>query len=329
MRPDASPAQSGAAPTAVPPPRARVDLVLALAVAAVSSAAILISFARQQGVPALSIAALRVALASAVVVPVAVLRCGREIRALAPRDLGLAALSGLFLALHFGFWTTSLDSTSVMSSVVFVSTNPLFVALASALLFRERLGPWTLAGIGVAVAGGVAVGLLDAAQSGTSSARGDLLALLGAVSATAYLLVGRRVRSRMSLPLYVGIVYLVAAACLLAVVGFTGTPLALSRPRGMLWVAALALGPQLLGHTSYNYALKYVSATLVTVTLLAEPVGATILAIPLLGQVPTWPAAAGGVLILAGIFAAARGEARAAASARAGEGSGSRPGERK
>jgi len=329
MRSDPSTAQSGAGPAAVPPPRARVGLALALGVAAVSCAAILITFARQQGVPALSIAALRLALASVVVVPVALLRCRREIRGLSPRDLGLAALSGLFLALHFGFWTTSLDSTSVMSSVVFVSTNPLFVALASALLFRERLSPSTLAGIGIAVAGGAVVGFLDAAQSGTASARGDLLALLGAVSASAYLLVGRRVRSRMSLPLYVGIVYLVAAACLLLAVGITGTPLEISRPRGMLWVAALALGPQLLGHTSYNYALRYVSATLVTVTLLAEPVGATILAIPLLGQVPTWPSAAGGVLILAGIFVAARGEARVGERTGSGEGGWRRPRETK
>ena len=119
----------------------------------------------------------------------------------------------------------------------------------------------------------------------------------------------------MSLPLYVGIVYLVAAGFLLLAVGISGTPLELSRPRGMLWVAALALGPQLLGHTSYNYALKYVSATLVTVTLLAEPIGATVLAALLLGQVPGWLQASGGVLILAGIFVAARAEGRAQAAA--------------
>ena len=115
----------------------------------------------------------------------------------------------------------------------------------------------------------------------------------------------------MSLPLYVGIVYPVAAVALLAAVAVTGTPLALGRPQGMLWVAILAAGPQLVGHTSYNYALRYVSATLVTVTLLAEPVGATLLAIPVLGQVPTWPRVAGGALILVGIFLAARAEGRA------------------
>jgi drug/metabolite transporter (DMT)-like permease len=299
------------APGTPVPSRTGVDLALALGVAAVSSAAILITLARQQGVPALSIAALRLAMASVVVVPVALLRCRREIRALAARDLGLAAASGVFLALHFGFWTASLDSTSVMSSVVFVSTNPVFVALASALLFRERLGAGTVVGIAIAVAGGAVVGLLDVTQSGAASARGDLLALAGAASASAYLLVGRTVRSRMSLLLYVAIVYVVAALGLLLVAGITGTSLELSRPRGILWVAALAVGPQLLGHTAYNYALKYVSATLVTVTLLAEPVGATLLAVPILGQVPAWPQAAGGVLILAGIFLAARAEGRA------------------
>jgi drug/metabolite transporter (DMT)-like permease len=306
MEPDPAPPSLKEAPS-----RTGVDLALALGVAAVSSAAILITLARQQGVPALSIAALRLAFAAVVVVPVALARCRRELRSLRGRDLGLAAASGVFLALHFGFWTTSLDSTSVMSSVVFVSTNPLFVAVASALLFRERLRAGTVTGIAIAVAGGALVGLLDAAQSGSSSARGDLLALAGAVCASAYLLVGRNVRSRMSLPLYVGIVYPVAALGLLFAVGITGTPLELFRPRGMLWVAILAAGPQLLGHTSYNYALKYVSATLVTVTLLAEPVGATLLAIPFLGQVPTLPRAAGGVLILVGIFLAARAEARA------------------
>jgi drug/metabolite transporter (DMT)-like permease len=325
MRPDPPTEPAGALPS-----RAGVNLALALGVAAVSSAAILITFARQQGVPALSIAALRLSMASAVVVPVALLRCRREILALAPKDLGLAALAGLFLALHFGFWTTSLDSTSVMSSVVFVSTNPLFVAAASAVLFRERLAPAAMAGIGIAVAGGALVGFLDAAQSGTASARGDLLALVGAVSASAYLLVGRRVRARVSLALYVGIVYPVAAACLLLAVGISGTPLELSRPRGLLWVTVLALGPQLLGHTSYNYALKYVSATLVTVTLLAEPVGATALAALLLGQVPGWLQASGGVLILAGIFVAARaeGRAQAGAAAAAGERDGRRHRER-
>jgi drug/metabolite transporter (DMT)-like permease len=294
-----------------PPPvehRAGPGIALVIGVAAVSSAAILISFARAQGIPALSIAALRMAAAALVVAPIALIRCGREIRALSAKDLGLGAASGILLALHFGFWTSSLDSTSVMSSVVFVSTNPLFVAAASALLFRERLRPATLAGIGVALVGGAVIGIADAGQGGAGTTRGDIMALLGAVSASGYLLVGRRLRTRMSLPLYVGIVYVTAAAALLSAAAIAGSPLAGYPGEGYLWVLLLALGPQLLGHTSYNYALKYVSATIVTVTLLGEPIGATLLAIPLLSQVPTTARIVGGVCILAGIFLAARAE---------------------
>jgi drug/metabolite transporter (DMT)-like permease len=289
-------------------------VALGLGVAAVSTAAILISFARAQGVPALSIAALRMALAALVVAPIALLRCRAEIRALTLKDAALGVVSGIFLAMHFAFWTSSLDSTSVMSSVVFVSTNPLFVGVASALLFKERLRVGTVAGIGVAMAGGVAIALLDAGQGGAATAWGDILALLGAVSASGYLLVGRRLRSRMSLSLYVGISYVTAAAALLCVAALTGARLSGFPMEGYLWVLLLALGPQLLGHTSYNYALKYVSATFVTVTLLGEPIGASLLAIPLLSQVPSGPRIAAGVCILAGIVIAARAESRSRAA---------------
>ena len=285
---------------------------LALGVAAVSSAAILITFARARGIPALSIAALRMGIAAIVVAPVALFRCHAELRALSAKDWALSLASGALLALHFGFWTSSLDSTSVMSSVVFVSTNPLFVAIASAFLFHERLRPAGMAGIGVAIIGGAVVGFADAGQAGVASARGDVLALLGALSASGYILLGSRLRVRMSLPLYVGIVYVTAAAALFLVVGLTGLRLSAYPPSGYFWVLLLALGPQLLGHTSYNYALKYVSATFVTVTLLAEPIGATLLAIPLLGQVPTGARIVGGLCILGGIVLAAIGNLPAA-----------------
>jgi drug/metabolite transporter (DMT)-like permease len=281
---------------------------LVLGVAAVSSAAILITFARAEGIPALAIAALRMTLAACVVLPVALLRNRAEIRALTARDIGLGAASGIFLALHFGFWTSSLDSTSVMSSVVFVSSNPLFVATASVLLFKERLRAATLAGIGLAIAGGIAIALFDAGQGGGATARGDILALLGAVSASGYLLVGRSLRRRMSLSLYVGISYVTAAAALLCVAAVTGTQLAGHTPGGYLWVLLLALGPQLLGHTSYNYALKYVSATFVTVTLIGEPIGASLLAMVLLSQLPSAPRILAGLCMLAGILIAARAE---------------------
>ncbi len=290
--------------------RAGPGLALGLGVVAVSSAAILISFARAQGLPALTIAALRMVFASAVVVPVALLRRGTEIRALPVQSILLAAGSGIFLALHFGFWVSSLDSTSVMSSVVLVSTNPLFVGLASLLIFRERPRAGALVGIGIAVLGAAAVALSDAGQTGPGSLRGDILALLGAVSASGYLLLGRRLRPLMPLEVYIGIAYPTAAAALTCAVAVSGARLFGYPLSGYLWAALIALGPQLIGHSSYNWALKYVSATLVAVTLLGEPVGATLLAIPILDQVPTGWRVAGGLMILAGIFLSVRGETR-------------------
>lgn len=282
--------------------------VLAVGVAAVSSAALLISLARAQGVPALAIAALRMSIAGLVVGPIAVLRCREEIRGLTVVQTLSAAAAGVLLALHFAFWISSLDDTSVMSSVVFVSTSPIFVGLASVFLLRERMGMPTAIGIAVSIVGAAFVALSDLGQPGRHLLRGDLFALLGAVSASGYLLIGRRVRKKMSLTLYVGIAYLSAALILLGVVGVTRTRLAGYPREGYLWIALLAAGPQLLGHTAYNWALRYVSATFVTVTLLAEPIGATMLAIVFLSQVPSALRLAGGVCILAGILLAARGE---------------------
>ena len=298
----------------------RPYLVLAIGILAVSSAAVLVSLARAQGVPALAIAALRMTIAALVVVPIALAGCREEIRGLRGLDILLAAGSGILLAMHFAFWISSLDSTSVMSSVVLVSTNPLFVGLASALLLRERPTRGTVLGIVVAMLGAAAIGLADLRLAGSASVRGDVLALLGALAVSGYLLIGRRLRRTMSLRLYVGITYLTAAIALLMVVGITSTRLTGHPPEGYLWVLLLAAGPQILGHSAYNWALKYVTATFVTVTLLAEPIGATLLAIPVLAQVPTPVRLAGGVLILAGVFLAARAEARTMVSGTDGPG---------
>jgi drug/metabolite transporter (DMT)-like permease len=284
--------------------------VIAIGVAAVSSAALLISLARAQGVPALAIAALRMSIAGLVVGPVAILSCRKEIRGLTIQETLCAAAAGVLLALHFAFWISSLDDTSVMSSVVFVSTSPIFVGIASVFLLKERMGMPTMIGIAVSIVGAAFVALSDIGQQGRHLLRGDLFALLGAVSASGYLLIGRRVRKRMSLTLYVGIAYVGAALILLGIAGVTGTRLAGFPRQGYLWVALVAAGPQLLGHTAYNWALKYVSATFVTVTLLAEPVGATLLAIAFLAQVPSALRLAGGICILAGILLAARAESR-------------------
>lgn len=291
-------------------PRSRGYLALAVGMAAVSSAAILIAFARREGVPALTIAALRMSFSAAAIIPLALTRGRKDLLHLPLRDVGLAAASGVLLALHFAFWISSLDHTSVMSSMVLVSTNPLFVGFASVLILREPLRRWTIVGTAVAIAGSAIVALSDIGRAGGSTLWGDLLALLGAASVSGYLLLGRGLRQRVPLLPYVAIAYTTAAVVLLAVAAASGASLRGYTARGYLFIAILALGPQLIGHTAYNWALKHVSAVFVTITILAEPIGSTLLAMLLLSQVPSAISVAGGCLILVGIWAASWGERR-------------------
>ena len=283
-------------------------LVLAIGILAVSSAAIIIFYARAEGVPAVSIAALRLTFASLALAPWVATRAPREWRQLSRRDFALAIVAGVLLAFHFASWISSLDYTSVMSSVVFVSTNPLFVGLASVLILRESLNRGTIIGIIVACIGGALIGLTDLGSAGAESLFGDALALVGAITVSGYLLIGRRLRKQLSLIAYIGLVYSTAAIVLLAMAIAMGENLLSYSLAGYLLIALLAAGPQLIGHTSYNWALKYVSATFVTVTLLSEPIGATLIAVPALGQSPSPIKIIGGVLILVGIFFAARAE---------------------
>jgi len=285
-------------------------LVLVLGILAVSSAAILISFARAEGVPAIAIAALRLAFASILLAPLAFVRARHEWAKLAPRDLALALLSGVLLALHFAFWISSLDYTSVMSSVVLVSTNPFFVGIASVVFLRERLRRGTIAGIAIAAVGIALIGIMDLRDGGAENLQGDGLALLGAATVSGYLLIGRKLRAQLSLLAYIGLVYTTAALVLLAMAFAMGANLFAYSFQGYALILLLALGPQLIGHSSFNWALKYLSATFITVTILAEPIGATLLAIPLLAQIPSPLTLLGGALILAGIYFAARGETK-------------------
>ncbi len=292
-------------------PRFPPLLVLAIGIAAVSSSAILITFARQEHVPAVAIAALRLALASIVLVPISFRQSQVEWRRLAPVDLSLGILSGVLLGLHFAFWISSLDYTSVMSSVVLVSTNPFFVALASVLILKESLRRGTVIGILIAAIGGALVGLGDLGQGGAESLQGDALALLGAIAVSGYLLIGRRLRRSLSLLPYITLVYTTAAIVLLGLAFAMRISLLGYSALGYILIILLAVGPQLIGHSSYNWALKYVSATFVTVTVLAEPIGATLLAVPLLAQIPSPEKLTGGALILIGIYFAARQESQA------------------
>lgn len=280
------------------------SLALISGVLAVSTGAI---FAKLAEAPALVIAAYRVGLASLILAPIAWWQARDELLGLEKKDYMLALLSGFFLALHFSTWISSLSYTSVANSVVLVNTNPLWVGILTPLISKDRLTLMTKIGIVISVIGGAIIGAGDFATGG-QALWGDFLALLGSICAAVYLLLGRNLRRKLSLLAYVIICYGSAAIILwvlvialgLQVVGFSsGTYAAF---------AGMALISQIIGHTSYNWALKWFSASLIAVSLLGEPIGATILAYIIFAETLTWTKIVGGSLILTAIYLAARGE---------------------
>lgn len=297
-------------------------LAIAFGILAVSTASIFIRFAQAEA-SSLVIAAYRLSIATVVLAPIALRRHSDELKQLNRRTAGLATLSGIFLALHFATWITSLEYTTVASSVVLVSTAPLWVALISPLALREPLSRMVLIGMSIALIGGTIIGVSDSCALSSTGLTcpplsdfiageaffGDLLALVGALAGAGYLLIGRSLRAKMSLIPYVFIVYGIAALVLVGTVLASQAELTGYTPTTYLWFVLLALVPQLLGHSTFNWALRYLSAAYVSITLLGEPIGSTILAYLFLNEVPSLIKLFGAILILGGIAVASRRDA--------------------
>ena len=245
-------------------------LVLGLGILAVSAASIMIRFAQQEA-PSLVIAAWRLSAAALVLAPFAILRRRQEIGSMSRSDLRLAIFSGIFLVIHFATWITSLAFTSVASSVILVTTSPLWVALFSPLVLNEKLTRRMAAGLVMALLGGFLVGLSDVCTLSSEGAAcpaigdfvrgkafwGDVLALTGAFAAAGYLMIGRKLRIRVSTLSYITLVYGAAAVGLVLLTILFGQNLFGYSKATYLWMLGLALIPQLIGHTSYNWALAF------------------------------------------------------------------------
>ncbi len=281
-------------------------LALAIGIAAVSSGSVFVRFA-QADASSLAISAYRLGLATLALLPLAWLRYRGELRRLPLAEWVWLAASGLFLAIHFATWITSLEYTSVASSVALVSTSPLWVALFAWLAWREPLTPRLLSGLGLALAGSL---LISFAESRTAiSPRpllGNGLALAGALAVSGYWLIGRRMRPALSLIPYVTVVYGSAALFLLAAAILLGLPLAGFQPATYGWFLLLAILPQLVGHSSFNWALAHLPASFVAIATLGEPIGAALLALLFLGEAPSALKLAAAAMILAGIHLALR-----------------------
>lgn len=300
-------------------------LVLFFGILIVSTASIFIRYAQKEA-SSIVIAAYRLALAALILLPIALQRYRDELTHLTRKQILLVILSGIFLAIHFATWISSLEYTTVASSVVLVTTTPLWVALLSPLFLHERPSRFVVVGMVIALLGGTMVGLSNECTLGRvglvcppfsaflqgSAFFGNLLALAGAVAASAYLLAGRFLRPTMSLIPYIFSVYGMAAVILVLMALLSGQPVSGFSFPTYLFLLALAVGPQLLGHTSFNYGLRYLSAAYVSVALLGEPIGSTILAMIVLKETPTRLEIFGGIVILIGIYLATRSEGSAA-----------------
>lgn len=255
----------------------------------------------------MAIAAYRLLIASLVLLPYCLARARGEVLNLIREEWRWVLPAGGFLALHFALWIASLSRTTVASSVVLVTASPVFVAVASYLLFREKLRRETFLGIAVCAAGALLIGY-GGWSVGGDALFGNLLAFLAALAMAAYLLIGRRIRRRASLLAYSTAVFSTAAVLLLGAACAWRVPLCGYSPTTYVMVLLLALVPQLLGHMSLNWALRFLPATMVTVAVLGEPVGASALAFVVLGEPPTVLEVVGAMLIFLGIgIAFARG----------------------
>jgi drug/metabolite transporter (DMT)-like permease len=279
--------------------------LLALGVVAVSFASILIRWAEA---PALSVAFYRNAMAAAVLLPLALVRHPDEIRGLTRRQWGVALLAGALLAIHFALWVPSLSYTTVAASTVLVTTQPVWVALIERVM-GERASRVAVIGIALSLVGAVVISGGDFALS-RRAAFGDLLALLGAVAAAGYFVTGRNLRQRLSLLTYTGIAYTACAVVLAIVMLASGRPFTGFEPRVWGLFALMALVPQILGHTVFNYLLGHVKTGVIAIAVTGEPIGSTLLALLFFQEVPRWTAFPGGALILAGIYVTVSAQSR-------------------
>jgi drug/metabolite transporter (DMT)-like permease len=279
-----------------------VYLVLIAGLCTSSSAAVLI---RLCDAPSLVIAAYRLGISSLILIPLAAFRTPTGLRELLSSHCITVLGSGFCLAFHFSFWITSLAHTSVASSGLLVTTNPIFVGIGTWVLLKEPVGSRLAIGTMIALAGTILVTIGDHG-AGNRALYGDALALAGAVTMSAHLLIGRRVRSTVSLLPYIAPVNTLAAFVVIGLCFIEGYSFSGYSPTTYILFAALAVGPQLIGHSSFNYALRHVSPSVIALFLLAEPVLSAAMAYIFLNELPPPLIYPGGTIILVGIGLAVR-----------------------
>ena len=284
----------------------RAILVLGIGLIAVSFASIFIKLC---DAPSLVIAAYRLSIASLFYLIFTRVRMGPLWSGFTRSHIKIVFISGIFLTIHFATWITSLKYTSVASSVVLVQSAPIFVALGSFIFLNERPSRFMLLGILIALIGSIIISAQDFSLD-RNSLVGNLLAVGGAIGAAGYLLAGRKLRAEIDIFRYVTAVYSITAVLLVIIAAASGASFVGYRPMTYLLFIAIAFIPQVIGHTTINWALKYFTATAVAVIILGEPIGASILALTILGEKIGMVKIIGAVIILSGVILAIVSESR-------------------
>lgn len=233
--------------------------------------------------------------------PVFFMKYTQEIKKLSKRDWAFTSIAGIFLAFHFSLWFESLNYTSVASSTVLVTLQPLFAFAGTYFFFKEKLSVKTLVSGAIAVLGSVLIGYGDFKISG-SALYGDILALIACALITGYLLFGQDVRQRLSLITYTFVVYSFSTITLFFYIIAKGESFGPYPASEWMWFLLLAIIPNLLGHTLFNWSLKWVSTNVISIAILFEPVGAAILAYFILGELLSSSQIIGGTVVLCGII---------------------------
>ena len=286
----------------------KIFVGVSIGIVAISFASIFIRFCND--VPSIMIATYRLTLSSVILLIVAKSK-GIRLSSYNKRHILLGMLGGFFLALHFSFWISSLKFTSVASSVVLVATNPIFVGLFSYLFFKEKQPAELILGIILSFSGSIILAVGDFGVQGLTGQNpsfllGDILAFLGAIMASAYLMVGSKLREKMDVLPYISMVYTFSASFLLITSLSLGIPFTGYKPSSYFYMVLLAIVPQLIGHTAFNWALKHLKASMVAITILGEPIGASILAYIIFGETVKSFQSVGIILIFLSIIIASR-----------------------
>lgn len=278
----------------------RAYVAVITAMVSVSVASVLIKWSETDP---FVLAAYRLAFTCAILLPYMLWTGGfSSIRSFNRKEALLVLLSGVALAFHFGFWVVSLTLTLVATSVILVTSHPIFVAAVSHFLLHERVKQIAAVGIAVAFSGVVVISIADYSV-GAGTLLGDLFAFIGGICAGVYFLSGRVARRTIDIAPYAFSVYGISAVLLFVAGGLAGDPLVVTAPRELTLFILMAIFPTILGHTMFNYALKKLPAHIISTSVLGEPVGASILAYFLLpDEVPGVAIIFGGVLVVAGLY---------------------------